>query len=85
MDRAGNLGGGNDDGGRRPLSVGERALMGAQGKVMVLLLTKLQGQGLLDAHEFAGLLGIFSVAVAEDDALQGDILAVWAGMMKEIP
>jgi hypothetical protein len=85
LDRAGNLGSGGEGGGKWHLTAGERALMGAQGKVLTLLLTALQSRGLLDAKEFAGLLGIFSVTVFEDDELQGDILAVWAGMMQEIP
>lgn len=29
------------------------------------------------------MLGVFSVVVAEDDDIEGDILAVWAGIMKQ--
>lgn len=84
MDRVDRFGGCEGDD-QSPLSEGERALMGAQGKVLMMLLTVLKGRNLVDAAEFARLLGIFSVVVAEDDKLQGDILAVWAGMMREIP
>ncbi|MFG1305199.1 hypothetical protein V5F34_13835 [Xanthobacter autotrophicus] len=48
-----------------------------------MLVTALQARGHLDVAEFAETLGIFSVVVAEDDALEGDILAVWAGITKE--
>lgn len=61
----------------------ERALIGAQGKALTILVTTLQARGHLNAEEFARTLGIFSVVVAEEDALEGDILAVWAGTMKE--
>lgn len=37
----------------------------------------------LEVSEFADMLGVFSVVVAEDDDIEGDILAVWAGIMKQ--
>ncbi len=68
---------------RRRITSTERALIGAQGKALTMLVTTLQARGHLNVEEFAGMLGIFSVVVAEDDALEGDILAMWAGTMKE--
>lgn len=68
---------------RHRITQAERALIGAQGKALTMLVTALQARGHLDVAEFADTLGIFSVVVAEDDALEGDILAVWAGIMKE--
>ena len=49
----------------------------------VRLLTALQARGHLQVGEFADMLGVFSVVVAKDDGLEGDILAVWAAIMKE--
>ena len=73
-------------GGRRRryrVSAADRALICAQGKALTLLLTALQARGHLEVSEFADMLGVFSVVVAEDDDLEGDILAVWAGIMKQ--
>ncbi|MBL7660950.1 hypothetical protein INQ28_32175, partial [Escherichia coli] len=42
-----------------------------------------QARGHLDVREFSELLGIFSVVVGEDDDLEGMILAVWAGLLKD--
>lgn len=73
--------------GRRPrrhrVSTADRALIGAQGKALTLLLTALQARGYLQVSEFADMLGVFSVVVGKDDDLEGDILAVWAAIMKE--
>lgn len=44
---------------------------------------KHSGSALRSVFQLVWPLGIFSVVVAEDDALQSDILAVWAGTMKE--
>lgn len=73
--------------GRRPrrhhVSSADRALICAQGKALTLLLTALQARGHLQVGEFADMLGVFSVIVGKDDDLEGDILAVWAAIMKE--
>lgn len=61
----------------------DRALIAAQGKALAMLATMLQARGVLDVEDFAGTLGVFSVVVAEDNQLEGDILAIWAGIMKE--
>ncbi|MEO9337081.1 hypothetical protein ABFT80_06555 [Mesorhizobium sp. SB112] len=61
----------------------DRALIAAHGKALTLLATTLQARGVLDVEDFSGTLGVFSVVVAEDNPLEGDILAVWAGIMKE--
>lgn len=68
---------------RPRLSKVERALIGANGKALTMLATALQARGHLDVREFSELLGIFSVVVGEDDDLEGMILAVWAGLLKE--
>lgn len=68
---------------RPRLSKVERALVGANGKALAMLVTALQARGHLDAREFADLLGIFSVVIGEDDDLEGMILAVWAGVLKD--
>ncbi|MEK4035390.1 hypothetical protein WOA01_21445 [Methylocystis sp. IM2] len=61
---------------RPRLSKVERALIGANGKALTMLVTALQARGHLDVREFADLLGIFSAVVGEDDDLEGMILAV---------
>jgi hypothetical protein len=61
----------------------DRALIAAHGKALTMLATALQARGVLDVEDFAGTLGVFSAVVAEDNQLEGDILAVWAGVMKE--
>ncbi|MBO9378806.1 hypothetical protein GG804_18730 [Sphingomonas histidinilytica] len=48
-----------------------------------MLATTLQARGVLDVEDFAGTLGVFSVVVGEDNRVEGDILAVWAGIMKD--
>jgi hypothetical protein len=68
---------------RPRLSKVERAMVSANGKALTLLATTLQARGHLDVREFAELLGIFSVVVGEDDDLEGMILAVWTGLLKE--
>lgn len=68
---------------RPGLSKVERALIGANGKALTMLATALQARGHLDVREFSELLGIFSVVVGEDDDLEGMILAVWAGLLKD--
>ncbi|WP_313534110.1 hypothetical protein [Haematobacter sp.] len=49
----------------------------------MLLATMLHARGVMDMEEFAGTLAVFSVVVTEDNAAEGDILAVWAGLMKD--
>ncbi len=61
----------------------ERAMIGAQGKALTMLVTALQARGHIETREFADMLGVFSVVVGEDDDLEGAILAAWAGMMKD--
>lgn len=68
---------------RPKLSVVERALVGANGKALTMLVTALQARGHLEVEEFSNLLGIFSVVVGEDDDLEGAILAIWAGILKD--
>ncbi len=68
---------------RPKLSKVERALVGANGKALTMLVTALQARGHLKVREFADLLGVFSVVVGEDDDLEGMILAVWAGLLKD--
>lgn len=68
---------------RPGLSPAEHALVGANGKALTMLVTALAARGHLEVEEFSNILGIFSVVVGEDDDLEGAILAVWAGMMKE--
>jgi hypothetical protein len=68
---------------RPKLSKVERALIGANGKALTMLATALQARGHLDVREFSELLGIFSVVVGEDEDLEGMILAVWAGLLKD--
>jgi hypothetical protein len=68
---------------RPKLSAVERALVGANGKALTMLVTALQARGHLEAEEFSNLLGIFSVVVGEDDDLEGAILAIWAGTLKD--
>lgn len=61
----------------------DRAVLLAQGKALALVAALLQRGGVVPVEEFGNLLGIFAVTVAEDDPEQGDILAVWAGIVKD--
>jgi hypothetical protein len=65
------------------LSAVERALVGANGKALTMLVTALQARGHLEVEEFSNLLGIFSVVVGDDDDLEGAILAIWAATLRE--
>lgn len=58
--------------------------MRAQGKLVVLLASMLQGAGVKSFSEFAALLGIYAVTVAEEEPAEGEILAYWAGMVREM-
>ncbi|MGY4197334.1 hypothetical protein [Bradyrhizobium sp. USDA 4520] len=71
---------------RRPrsrLSPVERAIVGANGKALTMLVAALHARGHLDIKEFADLLGMFSVVVGEDDDLEGMIIAIWSGIMND--
>ena len=61
----------------------DRTLILAQGKALALLAAMLQRGGIIDASEFGNLLGIYAVTVAETEPDQGDILAVWAGIVRD--
>jgi hypothetical protein len=61
----------------------DRGLIGAQGKALALVAAMLERGGVVTAQEFGDLLGIFAVTVAQDDADEGDILCVWAAIVKE--
>ncbi|MBN9603054.1 MAG: hypothetical protein J0G33_09000 [Afipia felis] len=65
------------------LTAFDRALIGAHGKALTTMVVGLQARGHLDVKEFADMLGLFSVVVADDDDLESSILAVWAGFMKD--
>lgn len=64
-------------------SAGEQALIAAQGKAMAALATALQSSGHLDARRFSAMLALFSAVVAEEDKLQGSILAIWADILEQ--
>jgi hypothetical protein len=59
------------------------ALILAQGKALALVAALLQRGGFVDAAEFGEMLGVFSVTVAESDPEEGDILAVWAAVVRD--
>lgn len=67
----------------RGISTTEQALIAAHGKPLAMLATTLQSDGHIDARRFAGMLALFGAVVSEEDKLQGAILALWAGEMKE--
>ena len=62
----------------------DRQLILATGKAMALIGAMLERGGIGTAEEFGGLLAVFAVTVAEDEPEQGDILAVWASIIKEV-
>lgn len=62
----------------------DRALILAQGKALALLAVMLENGRAFTAQEFGAQLGIFSVVVAEDAPAEGDILAVWASIIRDI-
>ena len=62
----------------------DRQLILATGKAMALIGAMLERGGIVTAEEFGGLLAVFAVTVAEDEPEQGDILAVWASIIKEV-
>lgn len=61
----------------------DRALIAAQGKALTMLATMLQARGVMEVEEFADTLGVFAAVVAEENPLEGDILGVWAGTLKD--
>ena len=60
-----------------------RAELLAQGKAFALIAAVLQRTGVVSVEEFGQLLGVFAVTVSEDDPDQGEILAVWASIVKD--
>ena len=62
----------------------DRQLILATGKAMALVAAMLQRGGIVTAEVFGGLLAVFAVTVAEDEPEEGDILAVWASIIKEV-
>lgn len=61
----------------------EKALIEAQGVALALVAAMMQRAGIVPAEEFGQLLGILAVTTAETDPDQGDILGVWAAIVKE--
>lgn len=69
---------------RSQLSRTERAIIGAEGRALIMLVSLLHARGHLDMKEVSSMLGLFSVVVGEENELEGDILALWAAMMKDV-
>jgi hypothetical protein len=61
----------------------DTALIGAQGAALALVAAMLQRAGVVPAEEFGQMLGILAVTTSEVEPEEGDILAVWAGIVKE--
>lgn len=59
-------------------------LIRAQGKFVVLVAAMLAGAGVKTFGEFAAQLGLYAVAVSDDEPAEGEILAYWAGMVREM-
>ena len=57
-------------------------LLRAQGKLISLLAAIQEGADIHPVAELAAKLGVFAVAVAEDEPAEGEILAYWAGMLR---
>ena len=55
----------------------------ATGKALALFAAVLERGGVATTAEVGDLLGVFAVTVAADDPDEGDILAVWASIIKE--
>lgn len=55
----------------------------AQGKALALVAAMLQRGGVISVEEFGNILGLFAVTVGETESDEGDILALWAGIVKE--
>ncbi|ODT89100.1 hypothetical protein [Phenylobacterium sp. SCN 70-31] len=56
----------------------DRDLVSAHGKMVALVASVLQASGVTTTDEFARLLKVFADTVAEDDAEQAEILALWS-------
>jgi hypothetical protein len=67
-----------------PGSVTDLPLMRAQGPLVVFLATMLQTAGVKSLEEFSAQLGLYAVTVAETEPGEGEILAYWAAMVREI-
>jgi hypothetical protein len=65
-------------------AVTDFTLIRAQGKLVVILAAMLHGAGVTPFSEFAAKLGIYAVAVSDDEPAEGQILAYWAGMVREM-
>jgi hypothetical protein len=50
---------------------------------LALVAAMLQRGGVISVDEFANILGIFAVTVGESEPDEGEILALWAGIVKE--
>jgi hypothetical protein len=61
----------------------DKALIEAQGVALALVAAMLQRAGIVPADEFGQMLGILAVTTAETDPDQGDILGVWAAIVKD--
>jgi hypothetical protein len=61
----------------------DRTLILAQGKALALVAALLQRGGIVEAAEFGDMLGVFSVTVAETDPEEGDVLAIWAAIIRD--
>ncbi len=55
----------------------------AQGKALALVAAMLQRGGVISVEEFGNILGLFAVTVGETEPDEGDILALWAGIVRE--
>jgi hypothetical protein len=69
---------------RNDVAMTEMTLVRAQGKMVVLLAAMLHGAGVTPFSEFAAKLGVYAVAVSDDEPAEGQILAYWAGMVREM-
>ena len=61
----------------------DRDLLLAIGKALAIVGALLQRAGVAEAEEFGHLLGTFAVITAETDPAEGDILAIWASIVKD--
>ncbi|TXI90079.1 MAG: hypothetical protein E6Q40_01405 [Cupriavidus sp.] len=61
----------------------DKALIEAQGVALALVAAMLQRGGIVKAEEFGQLLALTAVTTAETDPAQGDILGVWAAIVKD--
>jgi hypothetical protein len=62
----------------------DHTLIRAQGKLVILLAAMLQSASVQSVGEFAAKLGVFAVTVGEAEPAEGEILAYWAGMVRDL-